>query len=363
MESITNAFLNDILKATATSDEVSYYQNVILAELAAAFKRHDDFKAKILGRLSVPKNQPTIKDAFAKCQQGTKCERDAVMKKLDDQDVVIKKFMNCMVDTMDLVEKKLTDHDAVLKDCVHLNKHTSDKIDYFMKIKTVDDVAPMTPLESAHQKAYEMTHNTNNIKITVSEIEDAHAEETPTGADAVEEAPDSEEVEETTAEQAPDGEEAVEETTGEDVEGTTEEAVEDTTEEAVEETTEEAVEDTTEEAVEETTEDVEEVEEAVEETTEEVEEVEETAEQAPDGEDVDEETVEEVEETTGSDAADVSEEEIDADEQEEEVEEYTHKGKKYYVTNTTNGKIYACTADDDIGDQVGSFKNGKPIFS
>ncbi len=362
MDSITSTFLNDILKATATSDEVSYYQNVILAELAAAFKRHDDFKAKIIGRLSVPKNQPTIKEAFVKC------ERDAVIKKLEDQDFVIKKFMNCMVDTMDLVEKKLTNHDAVVKDCVQLNKQASE---YFMKIKLVDDVPKVvefkSPLESAHQKARDMMINvrdTPNISFAVVKrakpitVEKKQEEETNSAVtkvfdQTVEVEETTEEVEETAEETTEEVEDTAEETT-EEVEETVEETTEEV-EETVEETTEEGeetVEETTEEVANEVPDGEETAEDETTEEVEEVEEVEETAEEAPDG---DEATAEE----------DVSEEEIETEEaaDEEEVEEYTHKGKKYYVTNTTNGKIYACTADDDIGDQVGSFKNGKPIFS
>jgi hypothetical protein len=342
INNITGGFLNDILKATAPEREFANYQNIILPELVNAVKKYNDFKDIVLEALRSRKSQPTIKEAFAKCQRDTKCDRDVLVKKLNERE-------------------------AVLKDCVRLNQKTSEKIDYFMRNKIVDDVAKVvecvSPLQFAHQTAREYTpkvieetpkvieetpnvvedtpkvvedtpkvvEDTPNIQITITEKDveqTTDVEEKTTDADAVE----VDEVEQTTDEVE------VEEETTEDVEETTEDV------EVEEETTDEVEEETTDEV------------EVEEETTDEVE----VAEQAPDGK----------EETTDADAVeveeeDVSEEEIDVDaeEEEEEVEEFTHKGKKYYVTNTTNGKIYACTAEDDIGDQVGSFKNGKPIFS
>jgi len=38
------------------------------------------------------------------------------------------------------------------------------------------------------------------------------------------------------------------------------------------------------------------------------------------------------------------------------------KGKKYYTTNEKTGQIYTVTDDEDIGDEVGIFKNGKATF-
>jgi hypothetical protein len=40
----------------------------------------------------------------------------------------------------------------------------------------------------------------------------------------------------------------------------------------------------------------------------------------------------------------------------------TIKGKAYYTTNQTNGTIYAITSDEDVGDEVGNFVNGKAVF-
>lgn len=331
VSNITSGFLNDILKATATSSEVSDYQNIILPTLLSAVAKYCEFKDKILERLRVPKSQPTIKEAF------DKCTRDEIAKKLSQQEVFIKDF-------------------------IRMNKETSDKIDCLMKAKFVDNepkvVEYISPLQSAHQKAREYSYvsadvveETPNIQITITDIESqeealndladeevaselASTEQLPNGPDTpTDEEPDVEEVahqepdaEEVVAEQAPDGVETVEET-----EVATDQSpnCEETPTDANEEEDEEKPADANEPEVEEIPADANE------------EEVEE--------DDVSEEEIEV--------------EEVEDEEQEEEVEEYTYKGKKYYVTNTTNGKIYACTADDDIGDQVGTFKNGKPIFS
>ena len=38
-------------------------------------------------------------------------------------------------------------------------------------------------------------------------------------------------------------------------------------------------------------------------------------------------------------------------------------GKKYYITNETDGEIYAILEDEDIGDVVGKYVNGVPTFT
>jgi hypothetical protein len=118
------------------------------------------------------------------------------------------------------------------------------------------------------------------------------------------------------------------------VEETEEEVVEETEEEVVEETEEDAVEKTEEEVVEETEEEV------VEETEEEV--AEETEEE------VVEETEEEVVEETEEDEAGVYEIEVD--------------GVRYYTTGETDGIVYALLEDDDVGDEIGKFVNGKLVL-
>ena len=129
-------------------------------------------------------------------------------------------------------------------------------------------------------------------------------------------------------------------------------------EDEVEETEEEEVEvEETEEEVEETEEEVEveetEVEEEVEETEVE-EEVEETEEEEVEVEETEEteETEEEVEET----------EEDDGEEEQEEVSMVHINGKHYYATNEKNGEIYEMLDDEEIGDEVGKYVNGTPVF-
>jgi len=100
-------------------------------------------------------------------------------------------------------------------------------------------------------------------------------------------------------------------------------------------------------------EEVEEVEVEVEEDEVEVEEVEEV--EVGEEEGVVEEEEEEKEEE------EVEEEEVE--EEESEVFEITIGKKVYYTNNETNGTIYTVGQDEDVGDEVGSFVNGKPVFN
>jgi hypothetical protein len=55
--------------------------------------------------------------------------------------------------------------------------------------------------------------------------------------------------------------------------------------------------------------------------------------------------------------------EADPEEEAEiEVSEVKIKGKTYFTTDPQNGIIYACV-DDDVGDEVGVFKNGIAMFN
>ena len=81
------------------------------------------------------------------------------------------------------------------------------------------------------------------------------------------------------------------------------------------------------------------------------EEAEETAATEPEEEEVEEEEEEEA-------AAEPEPEE----EAEIEVSEVKIKGKTYFTTDPQNGIIYACV-DDDVGDEVGVFKNGVAVFN
>ena len=56
------------------------------------------------------------------------------------------------------------------------------------------------------------------------------------------------------------------------------------------------------------------------------------------------------------------EEEVVEEESEEEVFEIEIKGKSYYTTNETNGTIYNIDENEEIGEEIGKFENGKPVF-
>ncbi len=57
-------------------------------------------------------------------------------------------------------------------------------------------------------------------------------------------------------------------------------------------------------------------------------------------------------------------EEVEEDvEVEEEVYGITINGKLYFTTNEVNGNVYSSTEDGDVGDEVGSFVNGKMVFN
>jgi hypothetical protein len=51
------------------------------------------------------------------------------------------------------------------------------------------------------------------------------------------------------------------------------------------------------------------------------------------------------------------------EEEEVEVVEVEIKGKMYFTTNETSGIIYESLADGDIGDEIGMFIKGKPVFN
>jgi hypothetical protein len=77
------------------------------------------------------------------------------------------------------------------------------------------------------------------------------------------------------------------------------------------------------------------------------------------------EAVQEEEEEAVQEEAQASEDDAQASEDEEEegeVYEITIGKKTYYTTNGQNGKIYAIDADEEVGDEVGVFVNGKATF-
>ena len=73
--------------------------------------------------------------------------------------------------------------------------------------------------------------------------------------------------------------------------------------------------------------------------------------------------VEEVEEVVEVEDDEEEEEEEEDDGEEEEVYEIKIKTKSYYVSNETNSTIYSITDDGDVGDEVGKYIDGKPVFN
>ena len=107
----------------------------------------------------------------------------------------------------------------------------------------------------------------------------------------------------------------------------------------------------------------EEAEETEEEETEEEEAEETEEEEAEESQEEEEEEEEEKEEEEESqeEAEEEAAEEPEEAEEEEEVYEIVIKNVTYYTTNEKNGDIYSCV-NDDVGEIVGKFKNGKPSF-
>jgi hypothetical protein len=95
---------------------------------------------------------------------------------------------------------------------------------------------------------------------------------------------------------------------------------------------------------------------AEEEVADEEEEADDDAEEEAD-DDAEEEDDEDAEEEEATEDAEAVEEEAEI-----EVSEVKIKGKTYFTTDPQNGIIYACV-DDDVGDEVGVFKNGVAVFN
>jgi len=145
--------------------------------------------------------------------------------------------------------------------------------------------------------------------------------------------------------------------------GDDEDAVDETAEEEEAEE-EEAPEEAVEEAAEEDAEEVDAHAEADEEDEEaDEEEAEEDAEAAEENADDADAEAEEEEEEEAEEEEEVEEVvAAEPEEETEEVEEVIIKGKTYFTTNPQNGIIYACV-DDDVGNEVGVFKNGVAVFN
>ena len=79
-------------------------------------------------------------------------------------------------------------------------------------------------------------------------------------------------------------------------------------------------------------------------------------------EEEEEEEEEEEDEEVVVEEEEEEEEEVEEEEVEEEVFEHEINGKSYYVTDLDNGIIYSIEDDEDIGSQVGTFKNSVAVF-
>ena len=169
-----------------------------------------------------------------------------------------------------------------------------------------------------------------------------------------------EEEDEDNEEESQDDEEESQDDEEEESQDDEEESQDDEEEEAEEEEAEEeeAEEEETEE--EETEEEETEEEEAEEEEAEEEAEEEEAEEEKAEEEKAEEEEAEE-EKAEEEEAEEEEAEEEKAEEEEEEVYEIVIKNVTYYTTDEKNGDIYSCV-NEDVGEIVGKFKNGKPSF-
>jgi hypothetical protein len=89
----------------------------------------------------------------------------------------------------------------------------------------------------------------------------------------------------------------------------------------------------------------------------------EEAEDEAEGDEEEEEAADQEEEAEEEEVEEAAQAEADPEEEAEiEVSEVKIKGKTYFTTDPQNGIIYACV-DDDVGDEVGVFKNGIAMFN
>jgi len=90
---------------------------------------------------------------------------------------------------------------------------------------------------------------------------------------------------------------------------------------------------------------------------------EETVSEEQEEEEAKEEQEEEQAEEEEEEQAEEEEEEEEAEEEEEEVSMVHINGKHYYATNERNGTIYEMLEDEEIGEEVGKYVNGIPVFN
>ena len=226
------------------------------------------------------------------------------------------------------VDMKSVSRDITDEESVKLEIHEED--DENESEEDEDECAVDACVVSSTHKNVIITAAAVAAAISVPVDEEAEAEDEE-AEDEAEEAAEEEEAEEEEAEEDEEDEEA-------------EEAEEAEAEEADAEAEDEAEDEEAEEAEDEEAEEAEEADEA------------EDAEEAEEEAEADAEA--EAEEAEDAEA----EAEAEAEEAEIEVSEVKIKGKTYFTTDAVNGIIYACV-DEDVGDEVGVFKNGVAVFN
>jgi chemotaxis protein histidine kinase CheA len=213
-------------------------------------------------------------------------------------------------------------------------------------------------------KTIHLTSEPNIVYDLVECVSDSEDEDADASEDAEEEDADAEDADASAGEDAEEVEEEEAEEEEVDVSAVSEAEEEDAEEEEVEEEVD--AEEVDADAVSEA--------DAEEEEEEEEEEADASAVSEAAEEEVEEEADEEVEdageEEEEEDAGEEEEEEEDAEEVEEEdaeeeegVYEVKIKNKTYYVTNETNGTIYAVESDGEVGEEVGKYVDGKAILT
>ena len=204
------------------------------------------------------------------------------------------------------------------------------------------------------EKETETENDEESVRLEIHEEDDASVEESADVSFTVSSAHKNVIISNTDTitveEEAEEAEEAEEEEGDGQVEDSEDDAVAAEDAEAEEAAVEEEVEAEVEEEVEEEAAEEVEAEEAEEEAAEE-----EAAEEAEAEEEAEEAKAEE-------EAEEEAAEEEEAEEAEIEVSEVKIKGKMYFTTDPQNGIIYACV-DEDVGDEVGVFKNGVAVFN
>ena len=77
---------------------------------------------------------------------------------------------------------------------------------------------------------------------------------------------------------------------------------------------------------------------------------------------IEQEEEEEEEEEEKEEQEEKEEEEEEEQEEEEEVYETSINGVSYYVTDEKNGTIYEIDEDEEVGNELGKYENGVPVF-